>query len=283
MTGLKAGAACSTVSNHNLRRFMILSDPVEGAKVGRLSNTVSDGTTNYHGLLLSLQRRAASGVNINTNYTWSHCISPEDGNGFGGTGFNSNSGYADWNNRDRTRGNCDQDRRHSLNLTVVASTPEFSNDALRYVASDWTFSTIYRVNSGSYMTVTPGISDVDRNGQSGDIASYIGGDVYTGTEGPDALYINTASFVNPAIGSFGNLGYNNIKGPYQWDFDVSLRRTFALGETQELEFRAEAYNLTNSFRAGNPNTTIGNRFFGITRGQNSDDPRIMQFALKLNF
>ena len=69
----------------------------------------------------------------------------------------------------------------------------------------------------------------------------------------------------------------------QWAFDVSLRRTFGLGESRRLEFRAEAYNVTNSFRPDNPNSNIGNRFFGLVRGQSSGDPRIMQFALKYVF
>ncbi len=51
--------------------------------------------------------------------------------------------------------------------------------------------------------------------------------------------------------------------------------------TQTLEFRAEAYNLTNSFRPGNPNVTLSNSLFGQIR--TSDDPRILQFALKYVF
>ena len=81
----------------------------------------------------------------------------------------------------------------------------------------------------------------------------------------------------------GNLGARNVKGPNQWDFDVSLARTFDLGETETLEFRVEAYNLTNSFRPGNPNTNLNSGRFGRTRAIQSDDPRILQFALKLGF
>jgi predicted RNA methylase len=48
-----------------------------------------------------------------------------------------------------------------------------------------------------------------------------------------------------------------------------------------VEVRAEAFNLTNSFRPGNPNTVITNPQFGVIR--TSLDPRIMQFALKYVF
>ena len=64
-------------------------------------------------------------------------------------------------------------------------------------------------------------------------------------------------------------------------FDVALARTFQLGETQQLEFRAEAYNLTNSFRPVNPEDNIRSRNFGRIR--RALDPRILQFALKYAF
>jgi hypothetical protein len=50
---------------------------------------------------------------------------------------------------------------------------------------------------------------------------------------------------------------------------------------QRLEFRAEAYNLTNSFHAADPNTTVSSNTFGVIR--TALDPRILQFALKYVF
>ena len=50
---------------------------------------------------------------------------------------------------------------------------------------------------------------------------------------------------------------------------------------QRVEFRAEAYNLTNRFRASNPDAARNNRNFGVIRS--ADSPRIMQFAVKYVF
>jgi hypothetical protein len=99
--------------------------------------------------------------------------------------------------------------------------------------------------------------------------------------GPLSRYLNPSAFADPALGTIGNMGRNNIQGPGTWAFDMALSRIFRFRENQRLEFRTEAYNVTNSFRPGNPNTTFGNRNFGVIR--TAADPRILQFALKYVF
>ena len=76
LTGVRAGSACSSTRNTNARRILNLLNPVDGSKIAAMSITHSGGTASYNGLLVSMQRRAATGINVNTNYTWSHCISP---------------------------------------------------------------------------------------------------------------------------------------------------------------------------------------------------------------
>jgi carboxypeptidase family protein len=73
----------------------------------------------------------------------------------------------------------------------------------------------------------------------------------------------------------------NIVLPPSWQFDMALARVFRLRETQSLEFRAEAYNVTNSFRPGTINMNWSAGTFGQIR--TSLDPRILQFALKYMF
>ena len=85
----------------------------------------------------------------------------------------------------------------------------------------------------------------------------------------------------PEMGTLGNIGYNLLRGPATWSFDVALSRAFQIREGQRMEFRAEAFNLTNSFRPQNPNSSLSNNTFGQIR--NSYDPRILQFALKYVF
>ena len=50
---------------------------------------------------------------------------------------------------------------------------------------------------------------------------------------------------------------------------------------QRLEFRAEAFNVTNSLHLKNPEVNFNSNLFG--KVSNAYDPRIMQFALKYFF
>jgi hypothetical protein len=85
----------------------------------------------------------------------------------------------------------------------------------------------------------------------------------------------------PALGALGNLGMASIPGPGTWQFDAALSRAFRFAENQRVEFRAEAFNLTNSVRLNDPVTNFNAGNFGqVTSAR---DPRIMQFALKYFF
>ena len=75
-------------------------------------------------MLLSVQRRAASGVTVNANYTWSHCIG-DTAQLYNPMNSHPTSTYTDPNNRRADRGDCAPDRRHVFNMTAVAATPEF--------------------------------------------------------------------------------------------------------------------------------------------------------------
>ena len=98
---------------------------------------------------------------------------------------------------------------------------------------------------------------------------------------PLTNFLNPAAFAQPALGTLGNVGRNSVAGPTSWQFDAALSRVFQFRESQRLEFRAEAFNLTNSFRPNNPNSSINNNLFGQIR--TAKDPRILQFALKYVF
>jgi hypothetical protein len=285
------GATCSTTANTDARRRLVLEDPQDGQFYGQMATREDSGTSNYNGLLISVQRRAASGVTVAGNYTWSHCIGDAaTANATGrGTG-----GYLDPNNREFDRGNCGgqsnaagQDRRQIVNLTAVALSPQFANPIFHRLGSGWQLSTIYRLATGDPLTVTTGTDRVLSGYATNQRPNQILGNPYLDRGG--LHYLNPAAFALPALGTLGNMRAANITGPGYWKLDLGLSRIFQPREGQKLEFRAEAFNVTNTLLRGDPTATslnLSSPTFGqITNSLivGQSNARIMQFALKYSF
>jgi hypothetical protein len=66
------------------------------------------------------------------------------------------------------------------------------------------------------------------------------------------------------------------------DLDVSVSRNFTITERVKLQFRVEAFNLTNTVAFGLPNANVSGGSPGVITSL-AGDPRIMQFALRLSF
>ena len=132
---------CSSTGNISQRRRFSLENPQVGQNFGYVNKIDTGGTASYNGLILSVQRRAARGITVSGNYTWSHCISDPGGDASTSLG-SGNGGWTNPDNRRFDRGNCTTagtDRRHVFNLSGVAETPSFSNATVRALASGLAF------------------------------------------------------------------------------------------------------------------------------------------------
>jgi hypothetical protein len=250
---------------------LALQDPVEGPRFGDLRYYGTHGTRTYNGMLLSVQRRRSNGLTLQANYTYAHCIEDPLSDPKLRLGAPNERRYLD-------RGNCVQDRRHNFNMSTVYETPQFSNGALRKLATGWKISGILRILSGDFMTVTPGQDNALQTGlQRAD-------QVMLNVYGPGKTlnnYLNPAAFAQSAPGTFGNSGALSIQGPGSIRIDMGLTRAFQIREGQSLEFRAEAFNLPNHLNPLDPTLVLTNSNFG--KIQSAADPRIMQLALKYIF
>jgi hypothetical protein len=97
-------------------------------------------------------------------------------------------------------------------------------------------------------------------------------------------FFDTSCFVDPAGGELGNGNRTPLYGPgfVNTDFSAIKRFPLPLGEGTNLEFRAEFFNLFNHPQFFVPTADLASADFGrITRTVNN--PRLMQFALKLTF
>ncbi len=272
----QASNPCSTIGNVDRRRKLNLQDPVNGQYYGSISQLDDGGTASYHGLLLSLQRRTARGFTVSGNYTWSHCISDLANAELAVAGTN----YLIPDNRRSSRGNClTSDRRHNFNLSTVYQTPQFSGGAMRTLGSGWQFSSIVRLRGGEYLSVATGI-DQALTGAAAQRPNQVLGSPYSDSKTVDH-WLNPDAFLQPALGTYGNMGAYNVLGPGLIQIDMGVTRTFKVRETQSVQFRAEAFNVPNHLNPSNPVTALNTTVFG--KIQAAADPRILQLALKYVF
>ena len=109
-------------------------------------------------------------------------------------------------------------------------------------------------------------------------------------------YFNPAAFTDPGsvrsvtgvpITLFGDAARRVGRGPGSTDFDFSLFRNFRVREKTNIQFRAEAFNLTNTPTfflpaASSPTLSLGSPNFGKLSSSTATG-RQMQLALKVNF
>jgi hypothetical protein len=197
------------------------------------SGQLSDTTANYNRLVLDSDTRLVVSKNRST---WSRCITAARG---------KHINTVTWSylnpNRRGDRGNCSTDRRNVL-ITAVTRHRSFQAghcEPSRRLAvfTNFSFSRRFHdVLSGHDRALT-----ALANQRADQILGSPYGDKTIGK------YLNPAAFAQPALGALGNAGSNSILGPGTTQFDLAVSRTFQFGEMKRVEFRTEAFNVTNSF------------------------------------
>ena len=260
----------SCVGNQNQRRPLFLQNAALGQYYSGIGLVDDGGTATYDGLNLSAQKRLSHGINVLVNYTWSHCISdqwfqnPTAGNG------NSIPG-----DRRKWRGNCQGlDQRQLFQVSMVGTTPKFNNRIARMLGSNWQFAPNLEIKSSQFFTIVTG-SDVALTTTINQTPNQLLADPYPANQSVDKWLISTApqiradlrdtspAFANAATGSYGNLGYNNLKGPGIFQLNIAVSRNFRIREGQTLQLRGEAFNLPNHLNPGTPGGVSPTNFGGI--------------------
>jgi hypothetical protein len=287
-----------TAGNEGARRLLTLlaggaAGPQGAGGIGTLDLAFDSGYANYNALLASLQHRFAKGISLQTNYTYSKCLSIGDFNGdLRGQYFqiqtNPNADY----------GLCNFDIKHIYNATLVAQSP-FKHGLTGTLLGNWQFSSTLRATSGWPINIADG-TDKSLTGEGLDRPNIVPGQpLYVQKWEPCGnnwcyQWFNPQAFSVPtaAPGAFGNVGRDFLYSPGLFNFDAAVSRRFKIYEQLQLELRFEAFNAINHFNPniGLPGATAGlnSANFGRQTGAGSPgfipspyDPRILQFGTKI--
>jgi Carboxypeptidase regulatory-like domain len=279
----------------------------------------AEGTGNYNGLQVSLNRREGNNLLVTTAYTFSHALD------------NSNGAFSTGTSASGTRffitpqgpsfklnyGNSDQDQRETFVTSAVYNLPfghgqRFGANAPKLVdevLGGWQTNAIVTLDSGTPI-------DIDTNGSTqasidnrADVLQFtrvrraqVGGTnvanrvtYFTGTFAPPpTISVNN----NITYTRAGNVERNQFYGPGYKAVDFGIFKDFSITERVKFQLRAQAYNLFNTPAFTNPDTDIHDgvanangtyttgptgQGFGAIDGTRQQSQREMEFAGRINF
>ena len=257
----------ATTGNEPARRLLTLLNPVQGAFYSSVIQTDAGATANYNAMLLKAEHRLSQHYTWLTNYTWWHCISTWDfGNELAA------DDYQNPNNRNAEKADCNFDRRHIFNTSLVASSPGLGQGIVKGLTRDWQVAPIISLYTGQPLNVTDG-TDVSLTGEALDRPNVVGG--ITTLTHTLTQWFNPAAFAgscalaawanNPscqAPGTFGNEGRDVVHGPGTIQWDMAISRLFPIRESVKLEIRGDFFNIMNHANWNNPSTALNSSTFG---------------------
>ncbi len=244
------------------------------------------GSSNYHSLQVSANRRFARSMQFGGSWTWSKAMD-----------FNSSETELMSNlitARTYAYGLSALDRTHVAKINWLWDIPELKSGAklLRAAMNHWQLSGIASFVSGMPMPVNfTQVTASDITGSPTDNARIVvtGNPILPKGERTFDRNFRTEVFKLPARGTFGNAARTVIRGPGINNWDASLRKSISITERLKVQFRWELYNafnhtqfsdLDNTARFDSQGRQVNARFGAFTAARS---PRIMQFALRATF
>jgi len=299
--------------DYNAARLASAANPIDGQITNTLENlnsrvpylgyipsgltiTAFDGKSNYNSLQAAVRKHLSHGLSLQASYTWSKNLSDLLNNA---GSFNGN--VNDPNKLSQQVGPVSFSRPQRLIVNYSWDPPLGKHRGPSgKVLEGWNLSGVTTIQVGAPLTVTDSLAG-SIYGMNGAYASTQTAQMCPGVTYPSAAtsggidsrlggvsggpgYLKLSAFcAPPAVGDgtgFGNSGIGILPGPGQANFDVAAIKNTPIQEKQNLQFRAEFFNLFNHPQFGNPAVEVSSpgTFGQITT--TVVNPRIVQFALK---
>jgi hypothetical protein len=266
----------------------------------------NQGNSNYHALLLTIDKNMSNGLSFDVNYTWAHSIDNTSESANANALF-SNSGFiCDITKPRACRGSSDFDVRQEITSDFIYDFPfgrgkEFGGNMSRLAdeaVGGWAISgtPIYRTGqaysayASAYLASFDNLDPAIFIGNKGDLKSKVNvsnGVVYNFAGGQAGANKVLSEFRGPIGLEYGNR--NILEGPGAFFMNAGLSKKFPIIRGVDLKFRADFYNILNHPSFGLPGVGIvGNASqFGQISSTVTDPggvgARVGQFSLRLEF
>jgi len=250
------------------------------------------GWSNYQSAQFKVNKRTTHGISMLAAYTiskWISNVTSQDAP----IGTTNNTAVQNWYDLAAEKSLSEDDIPQSLILNVVADLPfgrghHFLNSAhgpLEGLIGGWSASGILTEQKGFPLAFSAPITD---GGSRPNAVSGVSPKLSSSRSSAEkvAEWFNTAAFSLPSAFTFGDISrtIGSVRSPGLHNLDFALDKETDLVERLHMQFRAEAFNLTNTPHFGLPDTNMADATFGqLNTLLPSPPPREIQFAVKFTF
>lgn len=258
-----------------------------------LALALSDSAASrYYSFYFKAQRRFSNGLSLLASYTWSRSMDNVTGLNLAGTSqITTPSGPQNAYNLNGEWSLSTQDVPNRFTTALTYELPfgkgkpfAHGNRWLDLVVGGWSANAFGVIQSGYPLSVTqPNNNSVV--GASYQRPNATGIPPATSGSTVDRIngWLNPAAFSQADAFTFGNTSrFLNVRGPGQFNWDLSLFKSFTFKERITAQFRAEALNATNTVYFGTPNTSFTSSTFGVITSQ-INNPRLVQLGVRVKF
>ncbi|MEX2260561.1 MAG: carboxypeptidase regulatory-like domain-containing protein [Bryobacteraceae bacterium] len=237
--------------------------------------------SSYNSLTIKAERRFSQGFTFLSSFTWSKNI--DQGNE---PLLDGSPGIVTPYDLSRERSRSTLDRRRAYVLSTVYELPFGNGKPLlksgpaSWILGGWEIGGIVGLYSG--LPVSNSINVNNQNLGGATRGTWVRNPNLPNGERTIDRWFDTSFAVPTPAGEVGNVGRNVIDGPGRRNLDLLVARNFRMPwEGHALQFRAEAFNATNTANFGAPNAALGTPNQG--RIIQAEEPRRIQFSLKYYF
>ena len=236
----------------------------------------------YHALAVKVEKRFSQGFSFLLAYTKSKLI--DDGNNSGQIrpGGNTISTIQNWFDLAAERSKSAEDIPQRMVLSALWEMPFGRNSTglTRQIIGGWHLNAINTIESGYPVSLSASITG------PGNRPNVVHGQQAKLDNPTIDRWFNQDAFSVPGGYTYGNVSRTlpDVHSDSVFNLDVSLFKDFFLTERSKLQFRAEAFNLTNTPTFEAPGRQVNSATFGVvTATAFNPKPREFQFALKFIF
>ena len=235
------------------------------------------GDSEYDALQAKLEKRFSRGLTFTFAYTFSKLID-DASTYFSQTIFTGPTlttiGAADAFNRKLERDVSTGDIPRVFAAGWVYQVPRW------WKIAGWQIAGLVRIQAGDAVPVMQANNSLSAFGYAVQRPNRIG-NPNDFADRSAAAWFNKTAFTAAGQFEIGNSSRNPVRGPGLQNADLTIGKTFRISERLSFEFRAEAFNVSNTPPLNDPNGSFGSAAFGTIAS--AGNPRDFEFALKIRF